>query len=102
VVDVRWNSRVVRDEFRIRGTDGEVDLSPLNGPELQYPGGREAIAAPDNLHYPCVEDFVTAVLRGIAPVSNGASALAAEWVMDEAAATSRLSNEEESTIARRS
>ncbi|HEY1495967.1 MAG TPA: Gfo/Idh/MocA family oxidoreductase [Candidatus Solibacter sp.] len=92
VVDVRWNSRVARDEFRVRGTDGEIDLSPLNGPELQYPGGREAVPAPANLHYPCVEDFVTAVLGGTSPVSNGASALAAEWVMEEAAATSRSSN----------
>uniref|UniRef100_Q022E1 Oxidoreductase domain protein n=1 Tax=Solibacter usitatus (strain Ellin6076) TaxID=234267 RepID=Q022E1_SOLUE len=102
VVDARWNSRVARDEFRVRGTDGEIDLSPLNGPELRYPGGQESIPAPANLHYPFVEDFVTSVLRGIDPVSNGASALAAEWVMDEAAATSRLSNAEESTIARRS
>jgi predicted dehydrogenase len=101
-VDVRWNSRVVRDEFRVRGTDGEIDLSPLNGPDLVYPGGRESVAAPQNLHYPCVEDFVTAVRRGLAPTSNGASALLAEWVMDEAAATSRLSNAEGSTIARRS
>jgi hypothetical protein len=30
VIDVRWHSRVLRDEFRIRGTDGEIDLSPLN------------------------------------------------------------------------
>ena len=41
VVDVRWHSRVVRDEFRVRGTEGEIDLSPLNGPELVHPGGVE-------------------------------------------------------------
>ena len=101
VIDVRWNSHVARDEFRVRGTEGEVDLSPLNGPELVYPGGRESIPAPANLHYPCVEDFVTAVLRGIAPNSSGATAILAEWVMDQAAATSRLSNASGSTIARR-
>jgi predicted dehydrogenase len=102
VVDVRWNSRIVRDEFRIRGTEGEIDLSPLNGPELVYPGGAESVPAPANLHYPCVEDFVTAVLRDLPPVSGGASALLAEWVMDRAAATSQSSDAEESTIARRS
>jgi len=102
LVDVRWNSRVARDEFRVRGTDGEIDLSPLNGPRLVYPGGSESVAAPGNLHYPCVEDFVTSVLRGLVPTSNGASALLAEWVMDEAAASSRSSNEEGSTKARRS
>ena len=85
VVDVRWHSRVVRDEFRVRGTNGEIDLSPLNGPELVHPGGVERIAAAENLHYPCVEDFVNAILRGILPRSYGASALAAEWVMEQVA-----------------
>ena len=83
VVDVRWHSRVVRDEFRVRGTEGEIDLSPLNGPELSHPGGTERIAAPENLHYPCVEDFVSAIVRGILPRSYGEGALAAEWVMDQ-------------------
>jgi predicted dehydrogenase len=85
VVDVRWHSRVVRDEFRVRGTDGEIDLSPLNGPELVHPGGVESIAAPENPHYPCVEDFVNAIVRGILPRSYGESALAAEWVMEQVA-----------------
>ena len=31
VLDVRWNSHVSRDEFRIIGTDGEIDLTPLDG-----------------------------------------------------------------------
>lgn len=83
VVDVRWHSRVVRDEFRVRGTEGEIDLSPLNGPDLVYPGGVERIAAAENLHYPCVEDFVSAILRGILPRSYGEGALAAEWVMQQ-------------------
>ena len=34
VVDVRWHSKVSRDECRIRGTEGEMELSPLNGPEF--------------------------------------------------------------------
>jgi predicted dehydrogenase len=85
VVDVRWHSRVARDEFRIRGTEGEMDLTPLNGPELVYPGGVEHIPAPANLHFPCIEDFTAAVLDGRDPVSSGATALFAEWVMDQAA-----------------
>jgi predicted dehydrogenase len=85
VVDVRWHSRVVRDEFRIRGTDGELDLSPLNAPDLVTPAGREEVHAPANLHYPCVADFVSAVEEGRAPRSSGATALPAEWVMEQAA-----------------
>ena len=84
VIDVRWHSRVSRDEFRIRGTDGELDLTPLNGPELVHPGAREAIPAAENLHYPCIEDFVSACEQGTLPRSSGATALAAEWVLDEA------------------
>lgn len=79
-VDVRWHSRVARDEFRIRGTDGEIDLSPLNGDSLVYPGGTETIAAPANLHYPCVHNFVGAVLDGAPLLSSGKSALATDWV----------------------
>jgi predicted dehydrogenase len=86
LVDVRWHSRVPRDEFRIRGTEGELDLTPLNGPELTYPGGVERIPAPANVHFPCIEDFTAAVLDGRDPVSSGATALFAEWVMDQAAA----------------
>ena len=85
MVDVRWHSRVPRDEFRIRGTDGEIDLTPLNGPELVYPGGVEQIPAPANLHFPCIDDFTNAVLDGRDPVSSGSTALFAEWVMDQAA-----------------
>ncbi len=29
IVDVRWNSRIVRDQFRVIGTDGELNLDPL-------------------------------------------------------------------------
>jgi predicted dehydrogenase len=83
MVDVRWHSRVARDEFRIRGTDGEMDLTPLNSPALVYPGGTEEVPAPANLHYPCVEDFACAILEGRPPRSSGATALETEWVMGQ-------------------
>jgi len=81
VVDARWHSRVVRDEFRIRGTDGELDLSPLNGPSLIHPGGTDQVPAPANLHYPCIEDFVTAVIQRSSPRATGAGALETERVL---------------------
>jgi predicted dehydrogenase len=84
LVDVRWHSRVARDEFRIRGTEGELDLSPLNSPALAYPGGSEQLAAHANLHYPCVENFVSAVLEGREPRSSGITALETEWVIGQA------------------
>jgi predicted dehydrogenase len=83
MVDVRWHSRTARDEFRVRGVEGEIDLTPLNEPALIYPGGREEIPAPRNLHYPCVENFVSAVQQGVPPRSSGATALFTEWVTNQ-------------------
>lgn len=84
IVDVRWNSRVARDEFRIIGTDGEMELSPLSGPELIHPGGRESLPCHANLHFPCVENFVAAVLDGAHLYSSGESAIWTDWVTGQA------------------
>lgn len=84
IVDVRWHSKVSRDECRIRGTDGEMELSPLNGPELVYPGARENLPALANLHYPMLENFVDAVEGKAALLSSGASAFWTDWVTEQA------------------
>ncbi|MBZ5595674.1 MAG: Gfo/Idh/MocA family oxidoreductase [Acidobacteriia bacterium] len=89
IVDVRWHSRVLRDEFRIRGTDGEIDLTPLNGPTLVYPGAEEHLPAHQNLHYPCVENFVSAVLENRPLRSTGATALVTDWVTEQVTAANR-------------
>ena len=66
VVDVRWNSHVARDQFRIIGENGEINLDPLNAPELwviDASGSRTELLPPHaNLHFPIVENFVDAVL----------------------------------------
>jgi 1,5-anhydro-D-fructose reductase (1,5-anhydro-D-mannitol-forming) len=88
IVDVRWHSRVNRDECRIRGTDGEMELSPLNGPDLLYPGAHEKLLPHPNLHYPMLENFVDAV-EGKAPlVASGASSFWTDWVTERARRTS--------------
>jgi 1,5-anhydro-D-fructose reductase (1,5-anhydro-D-mannitol-forming) len=86
IVDVRWHSRVKRDECRIRGTEGEMDLSPLNGPELVYPGGRESVPPHANLHYPMIENFVDAVLGKAPLLASGESSLWTDWVIERAQA----------------
>jgi predicted dehydrogenase len=84
VVDVRWHSKISRDECRIRGTDGEMELSPLNGPDLVYPGGRENLPPHANLHYPMIENFIDA-LEGKAPLlASGASSFWTDWVTEQA------------------
>jgi 1,5-anhydro-D-fructose reductase (1,5-anhydro-D-mannitol-forming) len=87
IVDVRWHSKVSRDECRIRGTEGEMNLSPLNGPELIYPGGRENLPPHANLHYPMVENFVDAVLGKAPLLASGASSFWADWITERARRT---------------
>ena len=84
VVDVRWHSRVKRDECRIRGTEGEMDLTPLNGPELVYPGGRGHLPPHVNLHYPMLENFVDAVFGKVPLLASGASSIWTDWVTERA------------------
>ena len=83
LVDVRWHSKIARDEFRIRGTEGEMNLTPLNGPLLTYPDGVEEIPAPHNLHYPCIANFVAAVLDRAPLRSSGVSASVTDWVTEQ-------------------
>jgi 1,5-anhydro-D-fructose reductase (1,5-anhydro-D-mannitol-forming) len=88
IVDVRWHSMVARDECRIRGTNGEMELSPLNGPDLIYPDAHEVLPPHANLHYPMLENFVDAV-EGKAPLlASGASSFWTDWVTERARRTS--------------
>jgi 1,5-anhydro-D-fructose reductase (1,5-anhydro-D-mannitol-forming) len=83
VVDVRWHSKIHRDECRIRGTEGEMELSPLNGPDLVYPGGRESLPTHANIHYPMIENFVDAIEGKAALLSSGKSAYWTDWVTEQ-------------------
>ncbi len=84
VVDVRWHCRVDRDDCRIIGTTGELRLSPLSGPLLEFPGGSVELPCHRNLHYPCVENFVDA-LEGMAELaSTGATSAWTDWVTERA------------------
>jgi predicted dehydrogenase len=84
IVDVRWNSHIERDRFRVIGTDGEIDLDPLNGPVLRCGGREEILPAHANLHFPAVENFVSAVLDGAPLMCPGEEAIWTDWVAEEA------------------
>lgn len=84
IVDVRWNSKIKRDECRIRGTEGEIEMSPLNGPDLVYPGGSESLPAHPNLHFPLIENFVDAVEGKALLAANGEAAYLTDWVTEQA------------------
>jgi predicted dehydrogenase len=84
IVDVRWHSKVRRDECRIRGSEGEMELTPLNGPDLIYPGGRENIPNHGNVDSPIIENFVDAVLGKAPLLASGASAYWTDWITERA------------------
>ena len=83
VVDVRWNSHIERDQFRVIGTDGEINLDPLNEASLRYCGREELLPADANFHYPAVENFVSAVLDGAPLMCPGEEAIWTDWVTGE-------------------
>jgi len=80
VVDARWNSHVARDQFRVIGTDGEVNLDPLSGPELRYSGKMESLPTHPNVHAPLIENFVSAILDGEPLACPGRDAILTDWV----------------------
>lgn len=83
IVDVRWNSHIERDQFRVVGTDGEIDLNPLNGPALRCGGREELLPAHANLHFPAVENFVSTLLDGSPLMCPGEEAIWTDWVTEE-------------------
>jgi 1,5-anhydro-D-fructose reductase (1,5-anhydro-D-mannitol-forming) len=84
VVDVRWHSKVVRDECRIRGTEGEIEMSPLNGPDLIYPGGKESLPVHQNVHLPLIENFVDAIEGKAELRMSGADSYWTDWITEKA------------------
>jgi 1,5-anhydro-D-fructose reductase (1,5-anhydro-D-mannitol-forming) len=85
VVDVRWNSRIQRDQFRVIGVEGEISLDSLNGPALRLLASdgkltEEQLPAHANVHYPAVENFVAAALDGAALACPIDQAIWTDWV----------------------
>ena len=92
VIDVRWNSRIQRDQFRIVGTEGEIDLSPLNGPPLRLLNSdgkllEEQLPTHANVHYPLIENFVSAVLDGTPLACPIDQAIWTDWVTQQVKAS---------------
>ena len=88
VVDVRWNSRMARDEFRVVGVEGEIQLTPLSGPGLRIVRSdgtvrEEELPAHGNVHYPAVENFTAAVLDGAPLICPIDEAIWTDWVTEQ-------------------
>ncbi len=89
LVDVRWNSKVPRDECHFLGTEGELDLTPLNDPPLSGPGGVEQLPLPPNPHLPLLGNFAAAVLDGAEMASTGETAIWTDAVTHAALESNR-------------
>ena len=93
IVDVRWNSRIPRDQFRVVGTEGEIGLDPLNGPELRLTTRErtvvETMPPHKNIHYPLIENFVSAALANDPELLACPAAQAAwtDWVIKQVVAS---------------
>ena len=88
VIDVRWNSRMPRDQFLVIGSEGEISLDPLNGPALRLLASdgsltEEQLPANANVHYPAVENFVAAVLDGAPLACPIEEAIWTDWVTEQ-------------------
>jgi len=79
-IDIRWHARAERDECRIVGTDGVIELSPLNSGTLRAPGVHLELPPHANLHYPLIEDFVAAIFERRKPVCPIEDAILTDWV----------------------
>jgi predicted dehydrogenase len=89
VVDVRWNSHISRDQFRVIGTEGEISFDPLNGPELRLTTRAgtvvEMLSPHKNIHYPLIENFVSAALANDPArlACPAAQAAWTDWVIEQ-------------------
>jgi predicted dehydrogenase len=85
VVDVRWNSRVSRDQFRIVGVEGELGLDALSGPELRVAGRVEMLPTHANVHYPLVLNFAGAIASNspAAVACDGEQARWVDWAIEQ-------------------
>jgi predicted dehydrogenase len=88
VIDVRWNSRMPRDQFLVIGSEGEISLDPLNGPTLRLLASdgsltEEQLPPHANVHYPAVENFVAAALDGAPLACPIDQAIWTDWVTEQ-------------------
>ena len=84
VLDVRWNSHIAGDDFRIFGTHGEMSLTPLNSGGIVWPGGQEAHPPNPNFHAPLLKHFTDVLEDGAPLICSGEAALFTDRIMAQA------------------
>ena len=86
IASFNWNSKTWSHEFEIVGTEAKVKWHPYDGPTVLKTVGRDIseVEAPnhENVHYPLVEDFVSAVEEGREPAVTAAEAAGTNILLD--------------------
>ena len=81
-----WNSRTWSHEFEIIGTAAKVKWHPYDSDSVVKTVGRDIkeIETPNaaNVHYPLIEDFVSAVEEGRAPAISAVEAAKTNLLLD--------------------
>jgi len=86
VCSFNWNSKTWSHELEIIGTEAKVKWHPYDADSVVKTVGRDIqeITAPnhENVHYPLVEDFVSAVEEGRNPAVTAAEAAKTNRLLD--------------------
>ncbi len=86
IASFHWNSKTWSHEFEIVGTEAKVKWHPYDGPTVLKTVGRDTyeIESPnhENIHYPVIEDFVSAVEEGRPPRVTAEEAAKTNLLMD--------------------
>ena len=86
VCSFNWNSKTWSHEFEIIGTEAKVKWHPYDSPSVVKTVGRDIKEVetpnPENVHYPLVEDFVSAVEENRDPKITAAEAVKTNLLLD--------------------
>jgi predicted dehydrogenase len=86
IVSFNWNTRNCADEIHVTGTKTKVTLLPCDGPEICVSTADETkhrdISKPPNNHYPLIDDFAQAIVKGDVPRFSGSDGMKATQIMD--------------------
>ena len=86
IASFNWNSKTWSHEFEIIGTEAKVKWHPYDGPTVLRTVSRDIqdIASPnhENIHYPVIEDFVSAIEEGRCPRVTAQEAAKTNLLLD--------------------
>lgn len=86
VCSFNWNSKTWSHEFEIIGTEAKVKWHPYDSPSVLKTVGRDIkeieTPNPENVHYPLIEDFVSAIEEGRDPRISAAEAAKTNLLLD--------------------